>query len=72
MARTNSYIIKSSVLVKPRDKSIASFSHKVDFQSCAIMDEGDSKVVEKLDVEDEESRHSRIRMLAFKHPAKKC
>ena len=39
-----------------------------DLQSCATMDEGNSKVVEKLDVEDEESRHSRIRMLAFKHP----
>ena len=31
----------------------------------------DDRKVEKLDVEDEESRRSRIRMLAFKYPAKK-
>ena len=63
------------ILVKPRDEFIIlvqlwlrvlSSFHSI----FGTMNEGDRKVVEKLDVEDDDSRRRRIRMLAFKHPAK--
>ena len=69
MARTN--IDHNICFGQARDELIVC-QFQVTTQSCGTMDEGDRKVVEKLDVEDEEGRRSRIRMLASKHPAKKC
>ena len=70
MARTN--IDHNICFGQARDELIAVRVDHLHNSTCGNMDEGDRKVVERLDVEDEESRRSRIRMLTFKHPAKKC